>query len=499
MTRDRTAYRQIMKATSIFGGVQVVNIVIKIISSKFIAILLGPAGIGIIGLLNSTISLLAGMTNFGLGTSAVKNVAEANGTGDSMRVAIIITVLRRWVWMTGFLGFSITLFLSPWLSTLTFGNSDYTYAFAWISITLLFNQISSGQIVLLQGLRKIKYLANANLTGALIGLFVSVPIYFMFRVDGIVPAIIVTSLANMLRSWYFSSKIKIEIVSIDAATTIAEGKDMLKMGFIISMSGLISVGASYIVRMFISRIGGVDQVGLYTAGFAIINTYVGLIFTAMGTDYYPRLASMAHSNKLSKQTINQQAEIAILVLAPILIIFLVFVNWIVMLLYSHKFIAVNEMIYWASLGMFFKTATWAVGFIFLAKGASKIFFLSELLGNSYILALNLLGYYYFGLMGLGMSFLISFFLYLMQVYMIAKVKYDFSYNKSFLKIFGLQLLLAVMSFIVMKLVPLPYNYIVGVIFIITSVSYSYSELNKRMEINSLASNIKKVLSKFKSK
>ena len=82
----------------------------------------------------------------------------------------------------------------------------------------------------------------------------------------------------------------------------------------ISFSGLIAIGVSYIVRIFISNQGGISEVGLYSAGFAIINTYVGLVFTAMGTDYYPRLSAVAHSNKECKKTINQQAEMTILLL-----------------------------------------------------------------------------------------------------------------------------------------------------------------------------------------
>jgi len=95
---------------------------------------------------------------------------------------------------------------------------------------------------------------------------------------------------------------------------------MLKMGFMLSLSGLISTAASYIVRVFISNTGGVADVGLYSAGFAIISTYVGLVFTAMGTDYYPRLSVVAHDNVEARLLINQQAEVAILILAPISVI-----------------------------------------------------------------------------------------------------------------------------------------------------------------------------------
>ena len=128
----------------------------------------------------------------------------------------------------------------------------------------------------------------------------------------------------------------------------------------------------------------------------------------MGTDYYPRLSAVAQNNKLSKQTINQQAEVALLILAPILIVFLVFINYVVIILYSKQFIAVNSMIYWAALGMVFKAASWSVAFLFLAKGASKLFFWNELITNIYLLGLNLLGYYFMGLTGLGLSFLIAY-------------------------------------------------------------------------------------------
>src|SRR5580692_2237549 len=104
MSEKQSSYRNIMKATSLFGGVQVFNIIISIIRSKFIAILLGPAGMGIAGLLTSTTGLITGVTNFGLGTSAVKNVSAANSTGDNYKISTVISVLRRLVWITGTLG-----------------------------------------------------------------------------------------------------------------------------------------------------------------------------------------------------------------------------------------------------------------------------------------------------------------------------------------------------------------------------------------------------------
>lgn len=491
MKVNQSSYRSIMKATSLFGGVQVFNIIIAILRSKIIAILLGPAGLGILGLLNSTTGLITLLTNFGLGTSAIRDIAAANESGDQNRISKIVSVFRRLVWITGLLGAVITFVSSSWLSELTFGNKDYTIAFMWLSCSLLFSQLTSGQKVLLQGMRKLKYLAKANMLGSFIGLVISAPLYYYYRVDGIVPAIIITSVFLLGITWYFGRKIKIERTAVTTKETVFEGKGMMKMGFMLSLSSLISTGSSYIVRVFISNTGGVEEVGLYSAGFAIIGTYVGMVFTAMGTDYYPRLSGVSNDNKKANLLINQQAEIAVLILAPILTSFLIFINWAVIVLYSTKFTPVNGLIQWAALGMYFKAVSWAIGFIFLAKGASKLFFWSELAASVYVLVFNILGYKYFGLTGLGFSFLISYILILIQVYFIANFKYDFSFSSEFYKIFGIQLLLSIICFAITMFVSSFLAYILGLPFILISVWYSFKELDKRMDLKGIINNYRK--------
>ena len=495
MHEQQSSYRQIMKATSLFGGVQFFQIIISVVRSKFVAILLGPAGMGIVGLLTSTTGLIAGLTNFGLGTSAVKNISEASATKDEQRISRVISVMRRLVWITGILGTVITFIFSPLLSQFTFGNKEYTSAFAWISITLLFSQLSTGELVLLQGLRKLQNLAKANVYGSLTGLIITIPLYYKFGIQGIVPVIIITALITLFFSWYFAKKVKIEKTTVTKEITIAEGRSMLVMGFMISLSGLISIVVAYLLRIFINRTGNVADVGFYSAGFTIINTYVGMIFTAMGTDYYPRLSVVANDNKQCIQSINQQSEIALLILAPILMCFLVFVNWAVILLYSTQFLAITGMIYWATLGIFFKAVSWAIAFVFLAKGASKLFFWNELVGNAYTLIFSLLGYRLGGLTGLGIAFLITYIMYLIQVYFIAKVKYQFSFASSFIKIFTIQFLLALLGFLIVNLVEQPYSYILGTILIGLSWWYSYKELEKRIGLKDIIQSINQKIRK----
>lgn len=486
--KNSSSYRQIMKATSIFGGVQVFNILISIIRSKVVAVLLGPAGIGVLGLFNSTILLLSSLTNFGLGISAVKDIAAANETNNKKRIEKVVAVVKRLVWFTGIFGALLTLVLSSWLSEIAFGNYEYTIAFIWLSITLLLKQLASGEFVLLQGLRRLKELAKANVIGSALGLAVSIPLYYYWRLEGIVPALIVTAVFTYLVALYFGAKTKIEKAKVTNSELKIEGRSMMMMGFMLSLSGIMVLGESYVIRIFINNFGGVEQVGLYNAGIALISTYVGLLFTAMETDYYPRLSAVASNNAKSNELVNQQTEIALLILAPVLIAFLIFIDWVIIILYSSEFVAVDVMIYWAFLGMFFKVPAWVVGFIFIAKGESKLFFWNELVSNLYLLGLNLLGYYYWGLTGLGVSFLISYILYLIQVYFIANRKYGFNFHTGFIKLFTVQFGLALLCFGVISFLSFPWIYAFGVPVILLSAWYSFKELDKRLHLKELLNN-----------
>ena len=55
---NRNSYGSILKATGLFGGVKVFEILMSIVRTKFVALLLGPSGMGIYGLISSPINLI---------------------------------------------------------------------------------------------------------------------------------------------------------------------------------------------------------------------------------------------------------------------------------------------------------------------------------------------------------------------------------------------------------------------------------------------------------
>ena len=482
---ETSKYRSIFKATSLFGGVQVYQILIGVIRSKFIAILLGPAGMGIQGLYQSTIDLVKSLTSFGLDQSAVRDISEANETGDLERISHTVAIVRRLVWLTGTLGLLLTLALSPILSTITFGNKDYTWGFALLSITLLINQLCSGQKVVLQGMRRLRDLAKASAIGSTVGLLASIPLYYWLGVKGIVPTMIIVSCTAMIISWYYSKRVVVNKNRITSLPAIKEGRSMIRMGIAMSISNILVMLFAFILRWFIRKQGGIEEVGLFTAGFVIINSYVGMVFTAMSTDYYPRLAAVNKDNNRCREVINQQGEIALLLLAPIIISCIILMPFLIRIVYSNDFLPAGDFLLIAVLGMMFKAGSWVISYSFLAKAESQLFIINEFITNVYSLVFNLIGYRIAGLQGLGASFLFTYFLYFIQVFFIAYKRYGFVLSSSFKNIFIIQLLLVVASLCVVKLIQSGWMYLPLSFLFVASSTFSYLELDKRLGLREI--------------
>lgn len=492
MSEEKSAYRQVFKATSLFGGVQVFQILISLVRSKVIAVLLGPFGMGIAALLNATINVISSFTNFGLEISAVKDVSEAKAGHNETKIAHTIAVVRRLVWITGLLGMLLTIVLSPWLSQFTFETDDYTWWFVWVSVALLFKQLTAANMVILQGLRKLKHLAKANVLGSFIGLLITVPLYYYFGIDAIVPAIIITFLLSYLWSRYFAQKAKITPFKTTTKTAFVEGKAMIRLGVMLSISGLLVVVSNYVLQIFIRYIGGEAQVGLYAAGFVIINTYVGMVFKAMATDYYPRLAAVANDIIKVRETVLHQAYIAVLIITPIIILFLIFAEFIIQLLYSSKFLPIVGFLVWAIMSTLFKAVSFSMGYIFIAKGDSKIFMKTSVLFNILLLSSSMFGYYLGGLTGLGIGFLSYYILHFILVSTITKLTYNFYFPTTFYLLFIGCIVMVGTAFGVYQLVDsLLWKYIILALILIIAVGGSFKLLDKKLDFRDSIKNFRK--------
>lgn len=480
---NRNSYTSIFKAIGLFGGVKVLQILFNIVKSKLIAVFIGPSGMGIAGLLQSTAEMVNQVTGCGLQTSAVREVSKSYEAGNTSFINRTITALRWTVLVTGLIGALVVFFGSGMLSQVAFGNRDYSTSFKYISIILIFNQLNVGQIALLQGTFHYKDLAKASLFGTIASLLIVTPIYYYLRERGIVPAIIAASLISLFFSWYFSGKVPFTRVNLSLRELLQESKGMIALGFVLAIGGMISTFSGYLMNIVLSRLGSVQDVGLYQAAFHIANSYVFLVLSAMATDYVPRLSAMSNNNEELTEAINKQMILVLLLLSPLLITFSVFAKEVIQILYSSKFFPIVPMMVIVMFGMVFRAVSWCMSYSLVARGESMTFLICELITCTLSLTLKALGFKFFGFIGAGVGFILGYVFYTLILTFATRRVFSFRFSKEFISIFIVCTLLVLVSFLLcMTLRDTVYKYIFGAIVLLFCGYYSFSELDKRIKL-----------------
>ena len=238
--------------------------------------------------------------------------------------------------------------------------------------------IYNGNYALLQGTRNLKFMAKANIFGALAGFLISLPFFYFLREEGIVWALILTAISTTVVSFYFSKKVKLIKINQTCKESYKLGLKTVKLGIMMSLSSISVLIVQFITKTFIVNNGGIEDVGLFQAGWALNASYLGLVFTAMGKDYFPRLSQISSDNERIKLSVNQQAEIAILILAPLIIIMIVFMPFFIEILYSSDFLPIVQMATCLLIGSIIKAGSWGISFVFLAKSEGKLYLFNEL-------------------------------------------------------------------------------------------------------------------------
>ena len=419
-TEEQGSYGQILRSSALVGGSTVLNIAVGIVRTKAMAILLGPAGFGLFGLYGSVSNLTQTLAGMGVNSSGVRQIAEAAGSGNAECIAQTTTVLRRVSVLLGLLGAAFLIVFSRQVSITTFGDPKHASEVALLSIAVFLTLVSLGQGALIQGMRRIDDLAKMNVIGPLTATVCSIPLVYVWREKGVVPALIAVAAMTLAASWWYSRKMRIPSRAISLVAMGRETAALLKLGIAFMSSGLMTIGVAYVVRITVLRKVGYEATGLYQSAWTLGGLYVGFILQAMAADFYPRLTEKAADNTACNRLVNEQSQVGLLLAGPGVIATLTFAPLVIALFYSARFDAAVPVLRWICLGTVLQVISWPMGFVIVAKAEQKLFFLCELAWTVVSLALAWICISMYGLTGAGIAFCGSYVFHIFLIYAVVR-------------------------------------------------------------------------------
>lgn len=438
---DDATYDHIVKYTGLFGGVQGLSIIANVLRNMVAAKLLGPSGTAIINLYNNAIQLLHRATNVGISFSAVKCVAELQESEDRDKLYDTIDTVRTWSLLTGIAGTLICILLASLLSQWTFNSHDYTWSFIILSPTICISAVIVGEMAVLKGMQRMKEVAITNIYIAVLTLLICIPFYIFLGIKGIVLSLLLTNAATLCSTLYYSTKCIPWKSSLLKPSKWKEGKPLLTLGIGFLIASVIGQGADYIVRTLILHFGSLDDVGFFNAGYVLAISYSSVVFVAMENDFFPRLSAICHDKQKQNHTVNQQIEVCLILIAPLLISMILIMPLAIRILYTSEFDVAIPMAVSATFYSFFRALSTPTAYIALAKGDSKMFLLTESASSIFIAIAIPLAFSRWGLIGTGWVLSLDGLLYTVMVHVLYHYKYGYVLNKRPLHIYAIQFLL----------------------------------------------------------
>jgi len=423
------SYRTILRSSSIMGAASVSNVVISLVRMKIVAMLLGPAGIGLAGLLQNLMQAAAGVAAMGLGTVGVRQIAEGHGNGRDDDVVVTRRALLWGTILLAALGATAVLIFREPIARLVLADAGQAGNVGWLALGVALTVASGSQAALLNGMRRIGDLARLQIASALVSSALGVAALLLWGAAGLIWLVLSAPLASFVLGHYFVAR----SAAVQAAPTpwqqiVAQWRIMIPLGAAFMISGLVTTGGFLVVRSLVQRELGAEDLGYFQAAWAIGMMYLGFVLGAMGTDYYPRLSACISDSAAACRLVNEQTEVALLLTAPAVITLLALSPWVVRLLYTNEFAPAVDILRWQLLGDLLKVMSWPLGFVILATGAGRTFIFSESISLAVYVAGVALGLTAVGIVAAGMAFLGMYLVYLPVVYWLARWQIGFRWS-----------------------------------------------------------------------
>lgn len=417
--------RSVVKAMGVFGGVQVVNILCAALRAKIFAVFAGPAAVGVMSLFTQGTATISAATQLNFNQSGVRDVSSASPS----ELPAVVAVIRRWALWLGLLGVLVTLLLSPALSFISFGSLSFTAGFAVISVTLLLGSLSGARQAVLQGTGAFRSLATASVRGYLSATVISVALVLWLGVDAVIPVIItifITQWAALLMS---GNPVPPPAVRLSARECFRRGRPFIVLGAYMTVSSVVTLALNYAFTAWLSNTASAATVGVYQAGYTIVNAYIGMIFNSIVMEYYPRLTRNISQPRRSSVLVSHEISLVLWVLVPALCLFAGCGHLLVRLLYSSKFDECIPFITIASAGVVPRAVSWCMAYTMLARGDGKAYVVTEVISGLAGLALNIVFFRCHGYAGLGLSYIIWYALYTLIVGCVYRFRYGMTLGR----------------------------------------------------------------------
>ncbi len=361
-----------LKSTALWSALAtVISLANSFISVKFVAVIIGPSGVGLVGQLSNFNAILMTIALGGVSTGVIKYTAEYKDniielrkiwqTASSISLALITMIAIGLILLHNLLSLHI-------LQSNKYGSLFIIFAFSlffYVANTFLLN--------ILNGLHLIKRFTLLNMINSCTGLIVTLLLVKFLRLYGALLALVTVQSVTFLlvvifvyrQEWF---KLNNFFGKIDRTYL----KLLLSFTIMALVNLCVSPLSQMLIRGYLAGHTSWDIAGCWQGMQKISDSYLMIVYTALGTYYLPKLSATKCKEQIHTEIMNGYKLVMPFVIISATVIYLCR-DIVIHILFAKSFGAMRDMFFWQLLGDIFKVASFLIGYLLASKSKVKLY------------------------------------------------------------------------------------------------------------------------------
>lgn len=361
-----------LKSTALWSALAtIISLANGFISVKFVAVIIGPSGVGLVGQLSNFNAILMTIALGGVSTGIIKYTAEFKDN---------IVELRK-VWQTAS-SISLILIAVIAIGLILFHNllsvhilhsNQYGSIFIVFAFSLFFYVANTFLLNILNGLHLIKRFTILNMINSCTGLIATLLLVNFLRLYGALLALVTVQSVTFLiivtfvsrQEWFklsnFFGKIDRKYLRLLLAFTIMALVNLC-----------VSPLSQMLIRGYLAGHTSWDIAGCWQGMQKISDSYLMIVYTALGTYYLPKLSATKCKEQIHTEIMNGYKLVMPFVIISATVIYLCR-DLVIHILFAKSFGAMRDMFFWQLLGDCFKIASYLIAYLLASKSKVKLY------------------------------------------------------------------------------------------------------------------------------
>lgn len=398
-----------VKVFSLTSVSTLVKMATGFVTIKFVAILIGPSGVAMLGQLQNFTQLTLLFSTGGINNGVTKYVSENKSDKSA-----IVSILSTSSWITIILSIIsgiILIIFSKSISLLILKDLNYRFVFVIFGFTVFLYAFNSLFLSIINGFKEFKKYVSISIFSSIIGLIFTTSLVYFWKIDGALIAVvtyqsivvIITLILLKKTHWFkfsylFNKFDKFVLKNLSSYTLMA----------IISTS-LVPLN-QLLIRSYLTNHLGINSAGIWEGINRLSQIYLTVFSSSLMIFYLPRLSEL-NDNKLIRKEIFNTFRFLIPILLFLTIIIFLTKSYIIQVLFSKSFYEMKDLFLFQLIGDLFKIMSWILSINMLAKAMSKTFILVEIIFSASIVGFSILFVQYFGIVGTTVAYMLNYILY----------------------------------------------------------------------------------------